>query len=238
MRCSVSFARLQSSCLKVVNGSPVALLGLLFGWSYLAYNFSLCFDLFKEGHSLQGFLYTTLYQPIFILCIWSYYVVCSTSPGFTSELKNTNTTENRQDEEDTIGLLSSAALTDNDHESESSVGLELHHMLPKAITVKRNGRRRFCQKCKLDKYDRTHHCRQCKRCVLKMDQQLCKNRTTIEYYEKSNYRLGRHGIDIMRTKYFNPWDIGTRKNIEQVMGKGPLWRKLIPIEKRYVAPAR
>jgi hypothetical protein len=61
--------------------------------------------------------------------------------------------------------------------------------------------------------------------------QLCKNRTTIEFYEKSNYRLGSgNRIDIMRSKYFNPWDLGTRKNIEQVLGKD-LWKMVIPIGK-------
>ncbi|KAI8097155.1 DHHC palmitoyltransferase-domain-containing protein [Halteromyces radiatus] len=162
----------------------------------------------------------------------------------------------------------------------------------------------------MDKYDRSHHCRTCKRCILKMDhhcpwinncvgfynykffylfivygslfciyvfattlpptiaimqqpmgilaidfnwlflcfvsavfglflipfslfhtRQLCKNRTTIEFYEKANYRLGsrqrrRNGrhqmMDIMRSKYFNPWDLGTRSNIEQVLGRSPM----------------
>lgn len=62
--------------------------------------------------------------------------------------------------------------------------------------------------------------------------QLCKNRSTIEYYEKANYRMGGGSSrDIMRSKYFNPWDIGTRKNIEQVLGKGPFWQKILPIGK-------
>lgn len=59
--------------------------------------------------------------------------------------------------------------------------------------------------------------------------QLCKNRTTIEFYEKANYRLGTTGSrDIMRSKYFNPWDLGTRKNIEQVLGK-QFWKMILPI---------
>ncbi|CAO3598381.1 unnamed protein product [Absidia cylindrospora] len=71
--------------------------------------------------------------------------------------------------------------------------------------------------------------------------QLCKNRTTIEFYEKANYRLGstrwrqqrgsgarRQMMDIMRSKYFNPWDLGMRSNVEQVLGKSPMtW--FIPI---------
>lgn len=62
--------------------------------------------------------------------------------------------------------------------------------------------------------------------------QLCKNRTTIEYYEKANYRLGNNHnrVDIMRSKYFNPWDIGTQKNVQQVLGKD-LIRRFIPIGK-------
>lgn len=61
--------------------------------------------------------------------------------------------------------------------------------------------------------------------------QLCKNRTTIEYYEKANYRLGgSRSRDIMRSQYFNPWDVGTGKNIEQVLGKHK-WGRLLPIGK-------
>ncbi|ORY90029.1 DHHC palmitoyltransferase-domain-containing protein [Syncephalastrum racemosum] len=171
------------------------------------------------------------------------------------------------------------------------------------ITVKRCGARRYCQKCRLEKYDRTHHCRTCKACILKMDhhcpwvnncvgyfnykyfylfilyaslvciytfsttlpptidmlnaplsifgldfnwpvlvfvsaifgmflvpftlfhtRQIFKNRTTIEFYEKANFRMGRSRRgrpDIMRSKYFNPWDMGSRENFEQVMGKNP-----------------
>ncbi|ORX60605.1 zf-DHHC-domain-containing protein [Hesseltinella vesiculosa] len=63
--------------------------------------------------------------------------------------------------------------------------------------------------------------------------QLCKNRTTIEFYEKANFRLGhaspsRTRSDIMRSKYFNPWDLGTRANVEQVLGKNP-WQWFLPI---------
>lgn len=31
------------------------------------------------------------------------------------------------------------------------------------ITVKRSGAKRFCKKCQIEKFDRTHHCRICKR---------------------------------------------------------------------------
>ncbi|CEI86596.1 Putative Palmitoyltransferase [Rhizopus microsporus] len=58
--------------------------------------------------------------------------------------------------------------------------------------------------------------------------QLFKNRTTIEFYEKSNFMLGRN--DVMRSKYFNPWDLGYKKNIQQVLGKNK-WTIFLPIGK-------
>jgi hypothetical protein len=38
-----------------------------------------------------------------------------------------------------------------------------------SVTVKENGRQRFCQKCEFLKPDRAHHCSICQRCILKMD---------------------------------------------------------------------
>lgn len=37
------------------------------------------------------------------------------------------------------------------------------------LTVKNDGRARYCQKCSYMKPDRTHHCSICRRCILKMD---------------------------------------------------------------------
>ncbi|ORE15431.1 hypothetical protein BCV71DRAFT_245216 [Rhizopus microsporus] len=192
-----SLKRIQQGIMTMVNASPVALLVVLFTWSYWAYNYRMSWAQYiNKGQVIQ------VYQPIFILCTWSYWTVCKTSPGYTIELhKNKNKDDEEQDE-----LLT----TEN----------ELGFQYP--ITVKRDGARRYCQKCKLEKYDRTHHCRQCKRCVLKMDQ------TTIEFYEKSNFMLGRN--DVMRSKYFNPWDLGYKKNIQQVLGKNK-WTMFLPIGK-------
>ncbi|CAO3646916.1 unnamed protein product [Mucor fragilis] len=297
-----SFKKTQQCIMTVVNASPVILLCLIFTWSYWAFNFSLSMGLLQEGHTLQGSLYILFYHPIFILCMWSYWVVCRTSPGFTVEMQRRRDTE----EEDAIGLLA------HDHNNKDIIAMQdQEQRSPVPITVKRDGNRRYCQKCKLEKFDRTHHCRQCGKCVLKMDhhcpwinncvgfqnykafylflvyastycvfvfattlpptiiqvngpmsilglnvncgllifisgifglflvpftifhtRQLCKNRSTIEYYEKANYRMGGGSSrDIMRSKYFNPWDIGTRKNIDQVLGKGSLWQKLMPVGK-------
>ncbi|KAI8048338.1 DHHC palmitoyltransferase-domain-containing protein [Gilbertella persicaria] len=290
-----TISQVQSTIMRMVNASPIVLLILILTWSYYAYNVSLCYGLIKDGHTLQGILYMLFYHPLFVLCLWSYWTVCETSPGYTMDMYK----KRDEEQEDVVGLL---ADTEEQYKLQQTNTNE--PMYP-SITVKRDGAKRFCQKCQLEKFDRTHHCRQCKRCVLKMDhhcpwinncvgfrnykafylflfyaslyciyvfsttlpycivqangpmsilglsihwallvfisgvfgvflipftlfhtRQLCKNRTTIEFYEKSNFRLGTR--DVMRSKYFNPWDIGTRKNIEQVFGKDMvLW--FIPV---------
>lgn len=89
------------------------------------------------------------------------------------------------DESEDIGLLNeqqrdpeegrpSVAILNVENANESQVSL--HRTLSgdnsssrsayPLITVKRCGARRYCQKCQLDKFDRTHHCRSCKRYVI------------------------------------------------------------------------
>jgi len=41
--------------------------------------------------------------------------------------------------------------------------------IPSNLTLKNDGRARYCQKCSYMKPDRTHHCSICRRCILKMD---------------------------------------------------------------------
>ncbi|KAI9244610.1 hypothetical protein EDC94DRAFT_530803 [Helicostylum pulchrum] len=205
MKCP-SCSTIQRTVMAIVNASPIVLLLLIFIWSYWAYNVSLSYGLISEGHVIQGSLYILFYHPIFVMCMWSYWTVCRTSPGYTLD----------------VNKVTNIAVLNIEEEEEE----DLHQHSPLPITVKRDGAKRYCQKCKIEKFDRTHHCRQCNRCVLKMDQ------TTIEFYEKSNYRLGNNNtrVDVMRSKYFNPWDLGTRKNIEQVLGKD-LFKMLIPVGK-------
>lgn len=69
-----------------------------------------------------------------------------------------------EEEDDAVGLLA------HDHNKDIIAMQESEQRSPIPITVKRDGNKRYCQKCKLEKFDRTHHCRQCKKCVLKMDQ--------------------------------------------------------------------
>ncbi|KAI8075019.1 DHHC palmitoyltransferase-domain-containing protein [Gongronella butleri] len=364
--------KVQRCCTWTLNASPVIMMSLILTWAFWAYFFRLCVDLIANENILQGVLYGFFFVPLFIMTVWCYYEVITTSPGTTLEVMKKqdalNDIEQGYQDSEYVQLLNhhheghhngEAAvlpIQQDDHddhndtkseriERQSALGTTIQpsssssssslpsstRMLqspitttttsstsasPKShhsITVKRDGGQRFCQKCQLPKYDRAHHCRSCNRCVLKMDhhcpwvnncvgygnykpfflflvygalfclytlgttlpptidilqqpmgilnvdfnyiflcfaagvfglflvpfslfhaRQLCKNRTTIEFYEKANYRLGkrtnggRYQSDIMRSKYFNPWDLGTRANVEQVMGANP-WRWFIPV---------
>jgi hypothetical protein len=82
----------------------------------------------------------------------------------------------KRDEErigEDVGLLTET-FDNEEHDKQTSIAVlnieedQQHSPLP--ITVKRDGAKRYCQKCKIEKFDRTHHCSQCNRCVLKMDQ--------------------------------------------------------------------
>lgn len=54
---------------------------------------------------------------------------------------------------------------------------------------------------------------------------VCNNRTTIENFQKSNYKVDG---DPIATKYLNMFDIGYSRNLKEIMGNNPLlW--LLPI---------
>ncbi|KAI8144513.1 DHHC palmitoyltransferase-domain-containing protein [Fennellomyces sp. T-0311] len=319
----------QRNTMRVINAAPVGLLCLIFLWAYWAYHFRLCGPLLADGHMAQGVLYIVFFQPFFCLCIWSFYKTVTTSPGHSIDVINERETRdedredvqllnaeqsqnnNADDEEEVAGRRSVAILnveaagesrTSLTRPSSSNDGtVNMRNVYP-LITVKKGGGKRFCNKCRLEKFDRTHHCRICKSCVLKMDhhcpwvnncvgyfnykffylfilyasflctyifcttlpptiimlngpmsifgldlnwpvllfisgifglflipfsifhtRQILKNRTTIEFYEKANFRLGSVNgrVDVMRSRYFNPWDLGVKQNFMQVMGPNP-----------------
>lgn len=108
------------------------------------------------------------------MCVWSYWTVCKTSPGYTIDVR-----KKKEKKKDRLHIfnhsfqLHKKKKSEEPGEEEENDGLLNVHeelSLRYPITVKRDGARRYCQKCKLEKFDRTHHCRQCQKCVLKMDQ--------------------------------------------------------------------
>jgi uncharacterized paraquat-inducible protein A len=46
----------------------------------------------------------------------------------------------------------------------------MNMMMPVLSSSKQDGQARYCHMCECFKPDRAHHCKECNRCVLKMDQ--------------------------------------------------------------------
>jgi palmitoyltransferase len=78
--------------------------------------------------------------------------------------------EHIETEEEEEGLKRSSSIAVLNVDQQTDEPQQYLSSREQPITVKRDGARRYCQKCKLEKFDRTHHCRQCGKCVLKMDQ--------------------------------------------------------------------
>ncbi|CDS05482.1 hypothetical protein LRAMOSA08010 [Lichtheimia ramosa] len=328
----LSIAGIRYNCLRGIQAAPVVLLWLVFGWCFWAYLVRLCGGLLHDGQLAQGILYIIFFQPLFILCIWSFWKVTNTPPGRPVDVTRDQDVDDREDvqllnhqqpqpeddgqegDEEGGASRTSVAILDVGAANESRVSLarastsndaavNMRNVYP-LITVKRSGAKRFCKKCQIEKFDRTHHCRICKSCTLKMDhhcpwvnncvgffnykffylfilyasllclyvflttlpptidmvngpmsifgldfnwplllfisgifglfllpftifhtRQILKNRTTIETYEKANFKMGRSRngrVDIMRNRHFNPWDLGYKQNFRQVMGNNPM----------------
>ena len=88
------------------------------------------------------------------LCIWSYTVAVFKDPGSPIEAVYS-----------CVNLL----IQDNGYSYLPSWQPANNPTVQANLTVKNDGRARYCQKCNYMKPDRTHHCSICHRCILKMD---------------------------------------------------------------------
>ncbi|GAV03633.1 hypothetical protein RvY_14029 [Ramazzottius varieornatus] len=136
---------------------PVIFISAVVGWSYYAYVVELCILEVKSGVE-RGF-YLFFFHIFFILFVWSYWQTIFTnsdvvplkfklSPQQVSQLDSTTTSK--------------------DYESGKRLLDAFGKDLPVA-TRGFNGDLRYCDKCKIIKPDRCHHCSVCERCILKMD---------------------------------------------------------------------
>ena len=115
-----------------------------------------------------GWLIACLVVALYALCIWSYSVAVFTDPGSPIEVVLSPHTP-------TLTLPVSQPCTDLGLQDNGYSYLpqwqptSTNPSLQSNLTVKNDGRARYCQKCNYMKPDRTHHCSICKRCILKMD---------------------------------------------------------------------
>ncbi|ODV59217.1 palmitoyltransferase PFA3 [Ascoidea rubescens DSM 1968] len=112
------------------------------------------------------------------MCVLCYYLVVSVGPGSPLDFPELKIRYNSTASENIYDPLSQApdlALTDLTDESISH-GLENgtivqppKYLVLHTFTVKNSGNFRFCNRCKIWKPDRCHHCSTCQKCILKMD---------------------------------------------------------------------
>ncbi|CAG8509805.1 4667_t:CDS:2 [Acaulospora morrowiae] len=171
---------------RVGNFLPVVFIVLLVMWSYYAFVVRLCILHLLNENSTQGVIYLVIYHPLLLMMMWCYFVATFTSPGYPDDPISSKSSR--------LLTLPGTTISSQHHPSEIHSSPEVKNtiLLTKtgsskqkpniildesgnpvslgAIMVKQSGEKRYCQKCQYDKPDRTHHCRVCKRCILKMDQ--------------------------------------------------------------------
>lgn len=136
---------------KLLGWFPLVFVNGIILWSYFTYVIVLC--VYHVKNPLERGLYLGFFHPIFVMFMVSYWKAILSTPGYvpsqfylsSQDLENYNSSGNPQD-----------------------VLNELVKELP-VITRSDNNEVRFCKICTIIKPDRSHHCSECKRCILKMD---------------------------------------------------------------------
>jgi len=132
----------------------------LIAWSYFAFVVILCIRSILPSSPVQGYVLLAVYHPIIIIFLWSYFAVVFTRPGIATEVQPP---EPSQDSTTGVYTIDDEATTP----LQGTTPVNTQQFT--TVTVKRDGRDRFCKKCNVAKPDRAHHCRVCQECVLKMD---------------------------------------------------------------------
>ncbi|CAH1103174.1 unnamed protein product [Psylliodes chrysocephalus] len=142
-------------CFKTLKWIPVLFIVTIVVWSYYAYVVQLC--LLTVEDVTKRTLYLIFYHLFFFMFCWSYFQTIFTDIG---------TVPSKYAIPDNIfeAYMNNA----DNFETQNTILENLAKRLPITnITV--NGGVRFCEKCRVLKPDRAHHCSVCGVCVLKMD---------------------------------------------------------------------
>ncbi|KAJ3154017.1 Palmitoyltransferase zdhhc15 [Geranomyces variabilis] len=190
------FGCTRRRCIKTVGVLPILLVLVLVVWSYYAYVFIFCPQIYATS-PLQATSYFLLCHAFLVPFAWSYYLVVMTSPGHPIQMDETTPAcETVVDIPLNDGLrrdVSNSSLDNGPpplahmYTNEAAVPLarsndrgyedvaldpaEGAHGIAgnRSLEVKSDGKRRYCNKCANWKPDRTHHCSVCGICVLKLD---------------------------------------------------------------------
>ncbi|CAG9759790.1 unnamed protein product [Ceutorhynchus assimilis] len=142
-------------CFKAVKWLPVLFIITIVAWSYYAYVVQLC--LIIIDNTVDKVLYLIFYHGFFIMLCWSYFQTIFTDIGRVPQYF-------KIPDVDFEAYLH--------HKDSSEMQNRILQSCVKNLPVRNitvGGSVRFCEKCKMIKPDRTHHCSVCGECVLKMD---------------------------------------------------------------------
>ncbi|XP_058459152.1 palmitoyltransferase ZDHHC15 isoform X2 [Malaya genurostris] len=141
-------------CVRTMKWLPVLFIVAVIAWSYYAFVVELSF--FTVTSVLQRILFLLFYHLILVMFLWSYYRTVFTEIGRVPA-------RFRVPRADLDRLLRASS------EEEQKQILEVFSRELPIVTRTLNASVRFCEKCRLIKPDRAHHCSVCGVCVLKLD---------------------------------------------------------------------
>jgi len=154
-----------SLCLRIFRWFPVTFIVGVVCWSYYAYVVELC--IFTVRNVPEKVAYLIPYHIILFMFLWAYWQTAMTPIG--SPPKH---------------FKIPPAVYEQMQQSTTSGQREILERLGKNLPISMrtfDGAVRWCEKCKLIKPDRTHHCSICGVCVLKMDHHCPWVNTCVHY---------------------------------------------------------
>ncbi|XP_020801107.1 palmitoyltransferase ZDHHC15 isoform X3 [Drosophila serrata] len=158
-------------CMAVFKWIPVLFITAVIAWSYYAYVVELCIRNSENG---IGMIFMLLFYHISLtLFMWSYWRTIMTSVGRIPE-------QWRIPDEEVTRLFRA-----DSPETQKRILNNFARNLP-VTNRTMNGSVRFCEKCKIVKPDRAHHCSVCSCCVLKMDHHCPWVNNCVNFY---NYKF-------------------------------------------------
>lgn len=142
-------------CFQAVKWIPVLFIATIVLWSYYAYVFELC--VLTVENTAYRVIYLIFYHIFFFMFVWSYWQTIFTDIGRVPAKYFVPDSE-----------YESYINNESSYEIQNRILENFARNLPISnVTI--SGGVRFCEKCRIVKPDRAHHCSVCGVCVLKMD---------------------------------------------------------------------
>ncbi|XP_008183297.1 palmitoyltransferase ZDHHC15 isoform X3 [Acyrthosiphon pisum] len=163
-------------CVHTVKSIPVIFILCILAWSYYAYVYHLCLS--RVTSVELSVPYLLVYHIILVLFLWSYFKTIFTEPS--------GAPPNFRLPEEVFEEFNRNPI---DLSRQSAILRDFAENLPIMTFTNTNEHFfsdiRFCDKCKIVKPDRSHHCSVCRKCVLKMDHHCPWVNNCVSY---SNYK--------------------------------------------------